>query len=118
MPSLLAKSVQQTLKEIFPNTRIKEEYYVNYDGQKLFFDFHIPTLSIVVEVQGVQHTEFNKHFHGSAENFKESKKRDRLKSEWCHLNDVTLVYVNHNEIPIKTKDLLKKIEEAQDGRTN
>jgi len=115
MPSLLAKNVQQTLKEIFPNTRIKAEYYVNYEGQKLFFDFHIQTLSIVVEVQGVQHTEFNRHFHGSAEAFKEAKKRDRMKAEWCALNDVTLVCINHNEIPITTEDLLKKIEEAQDG---
>ncbi len=118
MPSLLAKSVLQTLKEIFPHTRITEEYYVNYSGQKLFFDFQISTLSILVEVQGIQHTEFNKYFHGSAEAFKESKKRDRLKSEWCHLNDMTLVCVNHDEIPITSENLLKKIEDAQNGREN
>lgn len=116
MASLLAKSVLQTLKVIFPNTRINEEHYVNYNGQKLFFDFYISTLNLLVEVQGVQHTEFNKHFHGSAETFKESKKRDRLKSEWCHLNDMTLVCVNHDEIPITNEDLLNKIEEAQSGR--
>lgn len=115
MPSLLAKSVLQTLKEIFPHTRITDEHYVNYNGQKLFFDFYISTLSILVEVQGIQHTEFNKHFHGSAAAFKESKKRDRLKSEWCHLNDMTLVCVNHNEIPITGENLLKKIEDAQNG---
>jgi len=118
MPSLLAKSVQQTLKEIFPNTRINEEHYVNYNGQKLFFDFHISTLNLLIEVQGVQHTEFNRHFHGTAEAFKESKKRDRLKLEWCHLNDMTLVCINHNEIPISKEDLLRKIEEAQNGRTD
>ena len=65
MPSLLAKSVLQTLKEIFPHTRITEEYYVNYSGQRLFFDFQISTLNILVEVQGIQHKEFNKYFHGS-----------------------------------------------------
>ena len=115
MPSLLAKSVLSTLKQAFPNTRINAEYYVNYQGQKLFFDFHMPTLSIVVEVQGVQHTEFNKHFHGTAENFKAQKKRDKIKTEWCHLEDMSLVCVNHDEIPIEVPDLLKKIEDAQHG---
>ena len=113
MTSLLAKSVLKVLKQALPNTRINSEYYVSYNGQKLFFDFHVPNLNIAVEVQGVQHTEFNKHFHGSAETFKASKKRDRMKLEWCDLNDVTLVVVNHDEVPISVAGLLQKIEEAQ-----
>lgn len=113
MTSLLAKSVRDTLKKAFPNTRINSEYYINYNGQKLFFDFHLPTLSIVVEVQGIQHTEFNPHFHGSAEVFKAQKHRDRLKIEWCHINDTSLVCINHTEIPIEVADLLHKIEGAQ-----
>ena len=115
MTSLLAKSVLKVLRQALPNTRINEEYYINYNGQKLFFDFHVPNLNIVIEVQGVQHTEFNKHFHGSAENFKASKKRDRMKSEWCDINDITLVSINHDEIPIDLDDLLQKIEDAQGG---
>lgn len=115
MTSLLAKSVLQSLKEAFPNTRINSEYYVNYAGQKLFFDFHLSNLNIVVEVQGVQHIEFNSHFHGTAENFKASKKRDRLKAEWCDINDMTLVCIHHTEIPIDVPTLLQKIEEAQSG---
>ncbi len=118
MTSLLAKSVLQTLKQAFPNTRINSEFYVNYNGQKLFFDFHLPNLNIVVEVQGVQHTEFNPHFHGTAAKFKAQRKRDRIKGEWCHLEDMALVCVNHDEIPIEVTDLLKKIEEAQDGPEN
>jgi len=113
MTSLLAKSVKATLAKAFPSTRINDEYYVNYNGQRLFFDFHLVSLSIVVEVQGVQHTEFSPHFHGTAENFKAQKKRDRLKKEWCDINDMTLVCINHTEIPIEVPDLLRKIEEAQ-----
>lgn len=115
MTSLLAKSVLQSLKHAFPNTRINSEYYINYQGQKLFFDFHLPNLNIVVEVQGIQHTEFNPHFHGTAENFKASRRRDRMKTEWCDINDMTLVCVNYKEIPIGVPDLLKKIEESQNG---
>ena len=118
MTSLLAKSVLQTLKEVFPNTRINSEYYVNYNGQKLFFDFHLPSLNIVVEVQGIQHTVFSPHFHGTAENFKAQKKRDRVKVEWCDLEDMALVCVHHNEVPIEVEDLLTKIEEAQNGLKN
>lgn len=115
MTSLLAKSVLQSLKQAFPNTRINPEYYINYQGQKLFFDFHLPNLNIVVEVQGIQHTEYSDHFHGTAENFKASKKRDRSKVEWCDINDTTLVCIGHKEIPIETSELLRKIEEAQRG---
>jgi hypothetical protein len=113
MTSLLAKSVLQTLKQAFPNTRINSEFYVNYNNQKLFFDFHLPTLNIAVEVQGIQHTEFNPHFHGTAEKFKGQVKRDRAKLEWCDINDVALVCVHHDEVPIEVSELLRKIEEAQ-----
>jgi len=115
MTSLLAKSVLQSLKEAFPNTRINSEHYISYLGQKLFFDFYLPNLSIVVEVQGVQHTEFSLHFHGTADNFKASQKRDRLKAEWCDINDMTLVCINHTEVPIEVSTLVRKIEEAQSG---
>jgi hypothetical protein len=115
MTSLLAKSVLQTLKQAFPNTRINSELYVNHNGQKLFFDFHLPSLNIAVEVQGVQHTEFNPHFHNTADAFKAQKKRDRTKVEWCDINDVALVCIHHNEIPIEVPELLQKIEEAQGG---
>lgn len=114
MPSLLAKSVRESLRQALPNTLIKEEEYVNYRGSKLFFDFYLPTLSLVIEVQGVQHTEFNKHFHGTAAAFRAQKKRDSLKKEWCELNDMTLLCIHHDEIPIESDDLLAKIEEAQE----
>ena len=113
MKSLLAKNVLQSLKQAFPNTRINSEYYVNYGGQRLFFDFHLPSLKIVVEVQGVQHTEFSPHFHSTAEHFKAQKKRDRMKAEWCDINDIALVCIHHSEVPIEVPDLLSKIEEAQ-----
>ncbi len=113
MISHLAKSVLESLQTALPNTLIKQEEYINYKGQRLFFDFYLPTLNLYVEVQGVQHTEFNKHFHNDASAFKGQKKRDGLKKEWCSLNDNTLLCINYDEIPISTGDLLVKIEEAQ-----
>ena len=115
MISQLAKSVRESLSQALPNTLIKDEEYVSYKGIRLFFDFYLPSLNIYVEVQGIQHTKFNKHFHGSAAAFRAQKKRDRLKQEWCDLYDYTLVTVNYDEIPIEVVDLLNRIEEAQNG---
>lgn len=113
MISQLAKNVLESLQKALPNIPIKQEEYVNHKGQRLFFDFYLPSLRLYVEVQGVQHTEFNKHFHNDAAAFRGQKKRDALKREWCDLNDQTLLCINYDEIPITTGDLLTRIEEAQ-----
>lgn len=113
MISQLAKSVLESLKQALPNTLIKHEEYVQYKGQRLFFDFYLPTLNLYIEVQGVQHTQFSKHFHGDAAAFRAQKKRDSLKKEWCSLNDMTLLCIHHNEIPLSAADLLVKIQDAQ-----
>ena len=115
MPSLLAKSVLVSLQTALPNTPIRDEEYINYKGTKLFFDFYLPSLDVYIEVQGVQHTKFNKHFHSSAAAFRGQKKRDRLKKEWVELNEHILVCLNYDEIPIDAVDLLTRITEAQDG---
>ena len=112
MKSQLAKSVLESLLKAFPNTLIKEEEYVSYKGQRLFFDFYLPTLNVYVEVQGIQHTEFNKHFHQSAASFRAAKKRDRLKEEWCQDNGFTLVQINYDEVPIDPAELLRRIAEV------
>ncbi len=118
MISQLAKSVRESLSQAFPNTLIKDEEYVSYKGTRLFFDFYLPSLNIYIEVQGIQHTHFNKHFHNSAASFRAQKKRDRLKQEWCDLHDYTLVTVNYDEIPMEVVVLLNRIEDAQHGREN
>lgn len=115
MISQLAKSVRETLKEAFPNSLIKEEEYINYKGQRLFFDFYIPTVNLYVEVQGSQHSSFSKHFYADKSAYSAAKRRDKLKEEWCDLNDFTLVQVDYTEVPISVDQLLLKVLEAQNG---
>ena len=115
MISNLAKSVRETLAEAFPNTLVKEEYYVSYQRTRLFFDFHLPTLDVLVEVQGRQHHEFVEHFHGDAASFRAQKKRDRLKVDYAIHEEKTLITIDYDEIPISAMDLLKKVEVAQHG---
>jgi very-short-patch-repair endonuclease len=104
--------VFKLLKELFPYNRIKIEYYVNYKGQRLFFDFYIRELGILVEVQGQQHDKFIKHFHGEKEIFLAQKNRDNLKLIYIEENDIfSLVRVRYDE-EVTKKLLLSKIKKA------
>ena len=96
--SKLADKVYEVLRELFPNNIIVEEEYVSYQGKKLFFDFFIKDLGILVEVQGKQHTEFVKHFHKERYNFIGQKRRDNLKVAYVQDNSkLSLVKFSYNE---------------------
>lgn len=96
--SKLSDQVFDVLKLLFPGLNIQKEVFVFYKGQKLFLDFWIPSLSLVVEVHGDQHEKFVEHFHGDERGFRESKRRDRLKEEWA-------LSTNHDLISLYTSDL-------------
>lgn len=91
------------LDELYPGDYILEEFFI--PGERLYIDFFLPRRKLAVEVQGKQHYEYNRFFHGSKASFKESKIRDRRKSEWCKINGIRLVIVKYNdkEEEIKTK---------------
>lgn len=113
--SKLSDEIKKTLREIFPQGLIKEEYYLKFKGCKLFFDFYLPQYNILVEVQGRQHYEFVGHFHCDIDGFKNAKKRDNLKVRYAQENNMALVVVDYDEYVTKEL-LLKKMLEAQDGR--
>ena len=95
--SKISDTVYDTIRKILPGLRITKEYYVRYKNKRLFFDFHIADLDILVEVQGRQHVEFVKHFHGDKEKFLEQKYRDDLKIEYTENNSKSLVRFYYNE---------------------
>lgn len=86
---------RELLKRIFGSYRIMEE--VPLPGTKLRLDFYIHPLCIGVEVHGEQHYSYSPFFHGSTANFLQSRRNDRLKREWCDMNDITLIELPHNE---------------------
>jgi hypothetical protein len=98
--SKLSDSVLAFLTEEFGNYRIKKEFFVFYRGQKLFFDFYIPELRILVEAQGIQHDKFVEHFHTDASGYRASKRRDRLKRSWIEENDMVYVEVRPSDLPL------------------
>ncbi len=84
------KACRQLLKEIYPVSPILEE--VKLPGtNNLRADFFLPQQMLIIEVCGVQHYKFVQHFHGNRQGFLAAKKRDRLKNDWCELNNIKLI---------------------------
>ena len=110
--SNLSDQVLSLINKLFPEIKVKKEELVLYKGQKLFLDFWIPQLGIVVEVHGRQHDEFVEHFHGDAAGYRASKRRDGLKEEWAAINGYSFVVIREHELPISEADLLEKIDAA------
>lgn len=115
--SKISNEIYDILQEMFPKhlgNRIQKEIYINYKGQKLFFDFYIRELGVYVEVQGRQHTQFVKHFHGDKEAFKAQKMRDNLKIRYVQEQEQCLVRFHYDE-KITKKLVTKKINKALEG---
>ena len=110
--SKLSEEVCQLLTEIFPRMKIRREDYVLYEGQKLFLDIWLPQIGLVVEVHGRQHEEYVEHFHGTAENFRAARKRDRIKEEWAALSGHTFVALREKDFPLSREKLLDIIDAA------
>ena len=110
--SKISEEVYTSVKRIFPLSKIKKEHYVRYKGVKLFFDFFILDLKVLIEVQGAQHTQFVNHFHLDKEAFASQKNRDNLKIEYIQTNpELSLVRFNYNE-KITDKLVIGKIHKA------
>jgi len=88
---------------------IRYKHQHNFKGckheRKLYFDFYLPTLNVAIEYQGIQHYQVVKHF-GGEQGFKQRSKRDKIKEDWCKLNNIKLI-----EIPYTVKDIGKYLEE-------
>ena len=92
------EKARDVIKDTFPMTKFYEEVAIPGAGNnKLFADFFIPSLKMMVEVHGEQHYKYIKHFHGDINGFKESKKRDALKKEWCEMNSIEYVELSYKE---------------------
>lgn len=87
--SSLHEKVRQILKAEHPMHLFYEE--VRIPGSKLKLDFYVPEYNLMIEVQGRQHDEYVGHFHKNKFGFVSSLKRDKMKREWCELNNFKLL---------------------------
>jgi hypothetical protein len=95
------------LKELYSHDIILEE--VKVPDNRLFFDFVIPAVRLVIECQGKQHYEFNTRFHKYLEDFIRQQNRDQLKRDFCQINNLTLVEVPYD----RKRTTAEFISEAQ-----
>lgn len=91
-------NAKKLLKEKYPNDRILEEIVLpgtNTNNRKsvLKADFFIPVRSLLIEVHGEQHTEFNNFFFKNKMEFYKAQARDRDKKQWCELNEIGRAHV-------------------------
>lgn len=76
-------------------------------GNKLRFDFYIPSLNICIEFDGQQHFE-KIDFFGNDEKFKTQIENDLIKNDYCSRNQIELIRIKYNEVNIK-KLIINKI---------
>jgi len=90
-------ATKQFLKTFWKNHVVYEEFPVF--GSRLKVDIVNATLRIAVEVQGKQHTSYNKFFHGESRlNYLKSIKRDVVKEKWLSANNFKFVEIYEDEV--------------------
>lgn len=83
--------VGQQLTDMYPHDVIFEEIIIPGDGFVL--DFFIPSVNLVIECHGRQHTQHVKHFHKTKREFHNQQDTDKKKRDWCELNGFRLMEV-------------------------
>ena len=91
---------ERKIRHVLENNRInfKQEYsFVDCrDKNPLPFDFYLPDHSILIEYQGAQHYGVVDKF-GGPEGFILRQKHDKIKLEYCLLNNITLITIPYWE---------------------
>ena len=109
--SKLQTSVKAILQEVWRGELVYEEFPVV--GSKMTLDFYNATHDVAIEVDGKQHVEFNKLFHGNnLMNFLEQLKRDDKKEKFCENNGIRIYRVYEGE------DLAVAIQKVLDDYKN
>jgi len=69
------------------------------DKQVLFFDFFIKDLNICIEYDGMQHFKAIKFF-GGEKKLKDTKRRDKIKNDYCKDNNIKLIRIPYQQYKI------------------
>ena len=94
------------LKSYWKNCIVYEEFPVF--GSRMSVDLLNATKKIAIEVQGKQHSSFNKFFHNNFRSkYLDGIKRDYEKSVWLKNNNFILIEIEEDEVPNLTYDFFK-----------
>lgn len=84
-------NIGQQLVEQYPHDIIFEEVRIPGDG--FILDFFIPSLDLVIECHGKQHTEHVRHFHKTKRDFHNQQDVDQKKRDFCELNGFRMIEI-------------------------
>ncbi len=102
--------VKQFFKPFWLVHSVYEELRI--PGCLLYIDLINFSKRIVIEANGEQHQEYNKHFHkGNPFNFLEQINRDMKKAKWCELNNFAFVEIFPDDFKVISRQyILDKFE--------
>ncbi len=93
--------IKQWLRQYWHHHICLEEFLL--PGSRLRCDFVNLTRKAIIEMNGVQHDKYNKHFHrGSRLNFMSQVTRDQIKRDWANANGFVLIEIQPSDLPLTT----------------
>jgi very-short-patch-repair endonuclease len=101
--------VRELLKELYPGFRVEEEKRIDTGSGDLPIDLTVPQMMLCVECHGVQHFEFNTHFHKVPEDFTAQKQRDREKKAAIRRAGYAYLCIRYDEYETLTTGKLAKM---------
>lgn len=79
-------------------------------GTRMKVDILNATLKVAVEVNGPQHSSFNKFFHNNSRaKYLRSIKRDWEKAKWLEKNGYKLIELEESDLDALSKNYIKKV---------
>lgn len=105
--SKLEISFRDSIKQYWKQYLVLFQFRI--PGSLMKFDFFCLNKRLIVEIDGIQHGEFNKHFHqNSRNNYLNSIKRDLIKEEWCKINNISLLRLNEDDLYSFSPEFIEK----------
>jgi hypothetical protein len=93
-----------SIKVKFEREKTFEDLINPNTGRKLRFDFYLPTINTVIEVNGIQHYKPIDCW-GGKESFEKQIYRDNLKKEFLENKNIKLIIINNKQLT-KIKEIL------------
>lgn len=92
---------EQLIKSILENENVRyqqEKVFTDLRNGKMRFDFFLPELGILTEVDGRQHFQWVKKFHRTKQEFNHAKQNDRYKNSFALARGYRLYRIPYWEI--------------------
>ena len=78
---------------------IREKSFSNLRNGCLRFDFYLPTLNILLELDGIQHFKYTPYFYHSKKEFSHAKQNDYYKNSFALAKGIKLYRIPFWELP-------------------